>query len=68
MTEDEKDKNKLIGFVIGVAAVTIIWIVIADIVEHCKVNWGYLTFRHRTYNVTLYDSLDIPEKDKDLEQ
>ncbi len=60
-----EDKNFLIGFIVGVMLTALFWWLIADKVEKYKVSSGYLTFKNKTYTVTLYDTLDTPEKDNE---
>jgi len=57
------DKYALIGLIVGIVITVMLWILVADQIEMNKVNNGYLTFENKTYTVTLYDSLDKPEKD-----
>ena len=52
------------GVCVGIILTALLWFFIADEVEKLKVNEGYLTYQHRTYKVTLYDTLDTPEKEK----
>ena len=60
----DTDKNLLLGFIVGIAITLFFWWLIADEIEKRKVSSGYLTYRHKTYQVTLYDTLDKPVKDK----
>ena len=55
----------LVGIVLGVAFTVFPWVCVAKEVEMCKVKAGYLTFQNKTYKVSLYDTLDVPEKDGD---
>lgn len=59
---DNDGKNVLTGFIIGVIITILIWIAVTEQVEISKVNDGYLTLNNKTYTVTLYDTLDAPEK------
>ena len=59
---DKESKNVLIWIVIGVVLTVFIWILVAKKVETNKVKNGYLTLKNKTYTVTLYDALDVPEK------
>lgn len=60
----ENDKWFWIGLVVGVVSIIFIWWLAADLVEKSKTNNGYLTFKNKTYKVTLFDTLDTPEKGK----
>ena len=64
MDEKEAQKYFLIGVVCGVLLTILFWVMIADQVELNKVKDGYLTYKDKTYEVILYDTLDVPEKDK----
>ena len=64
MDEKEAQKYFLIGVVCGVLLTILFWVMIADQVELNKVKDGYLTYKDKTYEVILYDTLDAPEKDK----
>ena len=59
---DNDSRNVLIGIVIGVAITVLVWVAIAERIETSKVKNGYLTLKNKTYTVTLYDALDVPEK------
>jgi len=65
-TEKNMQRAILLGFGLGVLATIFFWIITAMLVEECKVISGYLTHRDRTYKVTLYDTLDTPDKDEKL--
>lgn len=60
---DNDTKYFLVGILIGVVVTALFWISVADQVEMSKVRNGYLTLKNKTYTVTLYDTLDTPEKD-----
>ncbi len=62
MDEEQERKYFLIGLVVGIVVTVLFWIGMADQVEISKVKNGYLTLKNKTYTVTLYDSLDAPEK------
>ena len=62
---DDDSKYMLIGIVIGIVITVLLWIGVADQTEMSKVKNGYLTLKNKTYTVTLYDALDIPEKKGD---
>ena len=62
---DDDSSNILTGFVIGVVVTVLLWIFVVQQVESSKVASGYLTLRNKTYTVTLYDALDVPEKKED---
>jgi hypothetical protein len=55
----------VVGFIVGVIVIITFWILSAEQVEISKVRAGYLTLKNKTYTVTLYDTLDAPEKDKE---
>ena len=59
---DDDVQNVLIGIIIGVVVTVLIWILVTKQVETNKVKNGYLTLKNKTYTVTLYDALDVPEK------
>ena len=59
---DNDGTRVLIGMIIGAILTVLVWIIVADQVEIAKVRDGYLTFKNKTYTVTLYDTLDAPEK------
>ena len=59
---DDVAENVLVGIVIGVVVTVLIWILVAERTEISKVKNGYLTLKNKTYTVTLYDALDVPEK------
>ena len=59
---DNDCRNVLIGIVIGVVVTVLLWILVAERIEISKVKNGYLTLKNKTYTVTLYDALDVPEK------
>ena len=60
---NDENTSVLIGFVVGVVLTVALWFIVANQVEMNKVKDGYLTFEGKTYTVTLYDTLDAPEKD-----
>lgn len=53
----------LFGLLMGATLTIFVWICVASQVEMYKVRAGYLTYRSKTYNVTLYDTLDKPVKE-----
>ena len=59
----ENEQCFLIGFIVGIVVTVLLWIVIVEQIERSKVRNGYLTLKNKTYTVTLYDTLDQPEKD-----
>ena len=59
---DNDSREILISFAVGVILTVLLWILIAERTEISKVKNGYLTLRNKTYTVTLYDVLDVPEK------
>lgn len=66
MFDDNKiELSVLVGFILGIVLTLVLWIFVADQVEMNKVQDGYLTYKSKTYTVTLYDTLDRPEKEKD---
>ncbi len=52
------------SFLLGVLVTIMIWICFAEMTEGDKVRSGFLTYENKTYKVELYDTLDIPKKDK----
>ena len=60
---DEGQEGAIVGFVVGVVLTVLIWFFATDVVECAKVEKGYLTYQNQTYTVTLYDTLDKPEKE-----
>ena len=58
----EEEKCFVSGIAVGVALTIIIWIVAAGTAEDMKVANGYLTYKTKTYTVSLYDELDTPPK------
>lgn len=63
--KDDSGRYFVLGLVAGVLVMICLWWFVADEVEKSKVKSGYLTFYNKTYSVTLYDSLDVPEKTKE---
>lgn len=50
------------GLIIGMILMGLVWVASAAVVEDMKVNDGYLTYKSKTYTVTLYDELTQPPK------
>ena len=59
---DNDSREILISFAVGVILTVLLWILVAERTEISKVKNGYLTLKNKTYMVTLYDALDVPEK------
>ncbi len=57
-------KIESMGFWVGVGITLCGWWFIAQAVECSKVSSGYLTLYGKTYTVTLFDTLEKPEKEK----
>ena len=61
---DGDEECVFLGIVIGIVVTLLTWIFVAGEVEAYKVRSGYLTYQSKTYSVTLYDTLDTPEKEQ----
>jgi len=57
----------IIGFLFGIFLTATCWIMICHSVEESKVQYGYLTFGGKRYQVVLYDKLDKPPKPEVVE-
>ena len=62
-SETNMKQALLIGLGIGILVTVLLWIIVVQQVEMSKVRNGYLTLQDKTYTVTLYDTLDAPEKE-----
>lgn len=68
MSEDSDSdivKAFFVGFLVALMIAILFGLVVADMSEQSKVRAGYLTFRNKTYTVTLYDTLDKPTKQEE---
>ena len=63
-SETNMKQALLIGLGLGILIMAFLWMTVADQVEMSKVRNGYLTLKSTTYKVTLYDTLDTPEKEE----
>lgn len=62
--EDEKVWCGVCGLIIGILFTVALWIMVCVAVEGEKVSKGYLTLKHKTYSVILYDTLERPGEEE----
>ncbi len=65
-TADKGFEGFTIGLIVGILIVTVLWIASNETTERIKVEKGYLTYDGSTYSVTLYDTLEKPERKNEL--
>lgn len=62
MNTDDFEFGFVSGLLAGTAIVVFMWIMVALWTEQAKVNTGFLTYENKTYTVSLYDTLEEPNK------